>query len=234
MGVVNVDLRGHGETGWADSYRAGEYAADVAALIAELDVGPVVVVGHSLGGVVATALAGSRPDLVTALFMEDPPLYHSEESVRAADEIVAGFPELATDIRRWQQGGATVEELVAEYGLSESPYPGRSMLDLLGRGRVAARVEALLACDPSAVDSAFEGELWEGFDPEPLMSQPVTVISADPALEGMFLPEHAERYRTAVPQARVIAVAGSAHSIRLHRQGWEIYRMELRALLGSL
>ena len=57
---IAPDLRGHGRSPWADRYSFGHFAADVAdAVAARLPAGrPVVVVGHSMGGVVALALAG--------------------------------------------------------------------------------------------------------------------------------------------------------------------------------
>ena len=46
--------------------------AHLAALVAELDMGPVVVVGQSLGGGVATLLARDHPDVVAGLVLLDP------------------------------------------------------------------------------------------------------------------------------------------------------------------
>lgn len=234
LGVVNVDLRGHGDTGWADSYQASDYAADVAGLIAGLGVASVVVVGHSLGGVVAATVAGLRTDLVEALFMEDPPLFQGDPAVRSADPSIEGMPELADQIRRWQQPDVHFDDVAGEYGESESPYPGVTMLDLLGSDRLATRVEGYLRCDPAAIEATYDGRLWEGYDPATTVRCPVTVLAADPSLDGMFLPEHADRYVEVVPQARIVPVTGVAHSIRLRDEGREVYLRELSALLDSL
>jgi pimeloyl-ACP methyl ester carboxylesterase len=58
--VVAVDVRGHGESGPAPAYDAASMAADVAAVVADLGLAPPVVVGHSMGGLVATAFAGAH------------------------------------------------------------------------------------------------------------------------------------------------------------------------------
>ncbi|MET9066697.1 alpha/beta fold hydrolase [Streptosporangium sandarakinum] len=67
--VIRIDLLGHGGSAKpADrSYATPDQARRVAEALDRLGVEHAVVVGHSSGGVVATALAEQRPDLVTAL-----------------------------------------------------------------------------------------------------------------------------------------------------------------------
>jgi pimeloyl-ACP methyl ester carboxylesterase len=67
--VIRVDLLGHGQSAKparAD-YQIAAQAGRVAAAVDRLGVRPSIVVGHSTGGLVATALAEQRSDLVTAL-----------------------------------------------------------------------------------------------------------------------------------------------------------------------
>ncbi|ACZ87388.1 alpha/beta fold hydrolase [Streptosporangium roseum] len=71
--TVAVDLRGHGRSSRPESgYELGDYADDLAALIRDLDLAPVVVLAHSMGASIATVLAVRHPDLVRALVMIDP------------------------------------------------------------------------------------------------------------------------------------------------------------------
>jgi pimeloyl-ACP methyl ester carboxylesterase len=65
--VIRVDLPGCGQSPPARSYDVPVQAGRVAALLDDLGVRPVTVVGHSSGGYVATALAEQRPDLVRSL-----------------------------------------------------------------------------------------------------------------------------------------------------------------------
>jgi pimeloyl-ACP methyl ester carboxylesterase len=63
--VVAVDLRGVGESDApADGYDAAGMAADVLSLVERLDLGPVHVVGHDIGGWVAYAYARLHPQQV--------------------------------------------------------------------------------------------------------------------------------------------------------------------------
>ena len=73
--TVRIDQRGHGRSDHtARTYVHGRYAADVVAVLREVVAGPALLVGHSLGGVVAWWVAQHHPRLVTAAFLEDPPL----------------------------------------------------------------------------------------------------------------------------------------------------------------
>jgi len=65
--VIRVDLPGHGQSAPAPSYVVAEQANRIAAVLDEVRADPVVVVGHSSGGYVATALAEQHRDRVKAV-----------------------------------------------------------------------------------------------------------------------------------------------------------------------
>ena len=73
--LVALDQRAHGaSTAPEAGYEPAVLAADAAALIEELDLGRVVVAGHSWGGTIALQLAADRPDLVAGLAVIDGPV----------------------------------------------------------------------------------------------------------------------------------------------------------------
>jgi pimeloyl-ACP methyl ester carboxylesterase len=78
-GVLAIDARGHGGSGWPGAARGGTTGADDAAtvLAAQEGVGAagVVVIGHSMGAATAAMLAAIHPELVRAILLEDPPTY---------------------------------------------------------------------------------------------------------------------------------------------------------------
>lgn len=68
--VITLDLRGHGRSSIGPGWPAiAAYAEDVAQLVSELDLGPVHVLGLSLGGMVALQLALDRPECVRSLMI---------------------------------------------------------------------------------------------------------------------------------------------------------------------
>jgi len=69
--IVTADMRNHGDSPWDDAMSYPAMAADLGKLIDDLDSGPVVVVGHSMGGKAAMTLALTHPERVLGLMVID-------------------------------------------------------------------------------------------------------------------------------------------------------------------
>ncbi len=69
--VFAVDLRGHGGSSRPEAYSFAAMREDVIGVLEQLDVGPVTLIGHSMGGVIAYRVAIDRPELVSRLVIED-------------------------------------------------------------------------------------------------------------------------------------------------------------------
>src|SRR4051794_1519973 len=73
--VVAVDLRGHGGSeAPQQAYSLSALADDVAWLSEQLGVRRPVLIGHSMGGVVALELLAARPDAACAVVLLDSPV----------------------------------------------------------------------------------------------------------------------------------------------------------------
>ena len=66
--VSAPDLRGHGRSPASSDLSLASYTADVLALRDDWD----LILGHSLGGAVATLALTDKPDLTPTLILEDP------------------------------------------------------------------------------------------------------------------------------------------------------------------
>jgi len=64
--IIAPDLRGHGDSQWAvgGSYATADYVLDVAQLLDALQLFPITIIGHSLGGAVALKYTGTYPGRV--------------------------------------------------------------------------------------------------------------------------------------------------------------------------
>lgn len=70
--VIRYDKRGHGLSGVTPApYTMDTHVADLAGVLDTLGVSAAVVVGLSIGGLIAQGLSASRPDLVRALALLD-------------------------------------------------------------------------------------------------------------------------------------------------------------------
>ncbi len=69
--VHALDLRNHGQSPWSDDVRYEALAADVAGYLNAQNIDRAAIIGHSMGGKAAMALALSEPDRVNRLLIAD-------------------------------------------------------------------------------------------------------------------------------------------------------------------
>ncbi len=67
--IIAPDLRGHGDSAWSPdgNYAMDAFVYDLAQLIHQLDLGPVSIVAHSMGGNIALRYTGLYPENVRKL-----------------------------------------------------------------------------------------------------------------------------------------------------------------------
>jgi pimeloyl-ACP methyl ester carboxylesterase len=139
--VLALSLRGHGDSDWPGAYGIDVMTADVERALDGWGRGPVDLVGHSLGGLVAMLVAARRPDQVRRLVLEDVPLprprvptspARPEEPLPFDWAVVEQVrPEIDTPAAHWPATAAAVAArtlLVA--GGPTSPVPQDGVADL--------------------------------------------------------------------------------------------------------
>jgi pimeloyl-ACP methyl ester carboxylesterase len=69
--LIALDLRGHGDSAWAPdgAYDPPLYMYDIVQVLRALDAGPVAVIGHSMGAVLAMRVAAAFPELVARMLL---------------------------------------------------------------------------------------------------------------------------------------------------------------------
>ncbi|MFI2609762.1 alpha/beta fold hydrolase [Kitasatospora sp. NPDC018619] len=74
--VYALDLRGHGDSARTPAYSLEAMREDVLAFLDALALDRIDLVGHSMGGVVASLLAQAAPERIDRLVLEDVPALH--------------------------------------------------------------------------------------------------------------------------------------------------------------
>ena len=142
--IIMPDARGHGESSVPDyGYRYEDYANDVISLINSLRLPPVILLGHSMGGMTAAFLASRCPKLLRGLILADPTFLNTkvQREVRDSD---------AGDQHR-RMLGKSLEELVAELQLR---HPNRSSdtIGLIARALLQTSMAAFDVLTPPNPD----------------------------------------------------------------------------------
>jgi pimeloyl-ACP methyl ester carboxylesterase len=220
--IVRLDLRGHGRSAHAPgAYDIDSYGEDVVEVLRETVGRPAVLVGHSLGGVVAWWVAQRHPELVTAAFLEDPPLYMGEPAEHELNGAVPILRIILHTVARWKAEGIDADAAAAE--LAAAPFgPDRSRTSAEGLSDdvPAARAEALLQMDPGVLEGAADRSTLAPTDTTSPVSVPVYVLAADDERGSAFPTRHAERLAISHPDVEIARVAGAGHGIhdeRAHR-----------------
>lgn len=133
--ILTVDARGHGRSPrWsAGQLRAGvgETLRDDVITLLEArgfsDAEKPVLIGHSMGGGTAAAVAATRPDLIRAVVLEDPAIHHRDaiETVEVGRERVEEGRERVEEVQSFIDDidRATARERAGERAWQEIEVP---------------------------------------------------------------------------------------------------------------
>jgi pimeloyl-ACP methyl ester carboxylesterase len=233
--IVRVDLRGHGRSEHAPgAYDIDSYGEDVVEALRETVGRPAVLVGHSLGGVVAWWVAQRHPELVAAAFLEDPPLYMGEPAEHELNGAVPIFRTILDIVARWKAEGIDVDAAGAQ--LAAAPFGAdrsRTSAEGLSDDVPAARAEALLQMDPGVLEGAADRSTLAPTDTTSPVSVPVFVLGADDERGSAFPTRHAERLAISHPDVEIARVVGAGHGIHDERDHRGDYVAALARFLAT-
>ena len=220
--VFRLDLRGHGRSDHAaGTYTVPFYTADVVAFIEQVIAEPVVLVGHSLGGVIAHHITATRPDLVRSALCEDPPLYFCDQALFEQSVFATIFPILEAAMRSAQSAGQPREYFVAMVADAVMPW-GRAG-DNMSERALQSRVDAMMLADPDVWGPAIHGGALSGYDPDAHIARPMIILQADPQMGPALFPDHAARQHVANPDVEIRLVEGAPHGIHSFLRSSERY-----------
>jgi pimeloyl-ACP methyl ester carboxylesterase len=202
--VIEYDRRGYGRSEGPRPGALAEHAIDAFGLLDRLGIGPVVVVGWSVGGIVALDMAVSAPDRVLGLVLVEPPLHAKRHPTpRLLGGVIGGVLRGRRDPRagadrflRWALRDTTCRrpaDALPDGWWEEILDNGAAIVHEIGLGTG----EHLAAADLGRVTC------------------PTHVLHGDRS--DAALRAAARRVAAAVPGARLTAVTASGHVMQVHR-----------------
>ena len=211
--VYAPDLRGHGKSGWVpQGYTIRDYVEDIAAFLRDVS-GPAVLMGHSLGGIIAVATTKACPTLVQALIVADGPLDAATwgHYLRNARGQLTAWRDLSGGTR-------PVEEI--ERLLGDAAEGNSTLREIFGEGSpiIHELAERLYLHDPEMLGMLIEDykNVATGYDMEtvlPAIHCPVLLVQADPSAGGVLTDEEVQQALTLLPNSTHVRFSGMDHML---------------------
>ncbi len=196
--VITLDLRGHGRSDKPrERYSMRMFSADVEALIDHLHLGPVHLVGLSMGAMVGFQLAVDQPHLLKSLCIVNS---GPQVKVRGANDVWQWF-------KRWSLARVmSMQTLGQALGKLLFPQPGQADL----RRKIAER---WARNDKRAYLASFDAIVgWGVQERLSRITCPVLVISADRDYTPVAVKQ---AYVKLMPDARLVVIDHSRHATPL-------------------
>jgi len=221
--VLALDLRGRGDSDKPPGpYGFAQHARDVAAAIRTMQLGPSLIVGHSMGAFVAAALAAESPELVKAVVLIDGGyVLPSSVSAPANGELNAALAERINQLTTQYPSRAAYRE----FWKAKPNFPPdewnswiEAFLDYEVGDCVAGEVGPV---QPKALQSGVLADLMEGAKRDEILDRlrsirvPVTMLRAETGFTREQKPLYPDALvdgiRECVPQVQDRKLNGTTH-----------------------
>jgi pimeloyl-ACP methyl ester carboxylesterase len=208
--VYTFDAAGHGRP--APSPPSTEaFVADLAAATAEI-AAPMIVIGHSMGGLHAWMFAAQHPDRVRALVVED----------MAPDFQGRTATDWAAVIHAWPQPFPNAEAVLEFFG----PVAGRYFLDSFERGPDGYRLHGDVPTFRGISEEWGTRDFWTQWE---AVRCPALVIEGE---RTMTPPGQMREMARRNPCASYVRIADAGHLV--HDDQPELYRAAVTEFLAGL
>lgn len=203
--IVRVDTRGTGGSRRAATpFTIADLADDIAAVLASAGMEMAVVLGFSMGGVIAQELALRHPQCVERLV-----LVSTIPPTPAHVQTIDYGPLLARARRRYRGGGRSWADILARF------YLGTCADAFEPNARLIDELAAQLTKQPTPVQSALQHAraiaAWRGPERLAALAVPTTIVSGadDPVVRSA----NARRLAALIPGARLAELPDVGHMV---------------------
>lgn len=218
--VIALDQRGHGDSPRGGSYLVTDYVDDAVRFVREALSGPVVLMGHSLGAMVAAGVAAELPERVRGIVLEDPP-FHTMGNRIAGSAWQAQF----TGMREIARRGGGIDEITEALADIQLPTGGggfKRLGEMRDRASLAWSAACLNLLDPEVLTPVIEGRWLDGYDFDGILTRvrcPSLLLQADPEAGGALTDADAGTLVAALPSCGRVRFPGAGHQLHRDRTG---------------
>lgn len=201
-----MDLRGHGDSSWDDPrrYEIETHTSDVNQLINEMSGERIILVGHSLGGHIATRIAAMRPERIAALVLVDfGPLMNGEAGRQGRNNLRDSL-RLYDSVDEYVQFLTSLRPLVSPEMLRHLAADSLRRVD----GGFRMKLDPMLVEVDEIVSHQKEGLLWQMLD---TVKCPTLVVRG--AGSAMFSRATAEQMIARLSNGRLSTVGCAGHAV---------------------
>jgi pimeloyl-ACP methyl ester carboxylesterase len=196
--VIAMDMRGHGDSGWSPegAYLVEDYVKDLEAVVEQLNLRGLTLLGNSTGGRVVQVYAGLHPDRMARLVVED-------VGPERTNEIASAF---ARRVEQEDKGWASEDELVASL-MRNSKVPEalqRNYAHFGSKLRDDGRV--VWKRDPNLVKGFVPTELWQYV--REIKCPTLYVLGG---ASSIVPPETQKRLKEMLPAVEIVTMPGLGH-----------------------
>lgn len=209
--VICPDLRGRGQSAYAKdpaSYSPETYVEDLERLFEQAQLPPVVVLGTSLGGLLAMLLTRRQPSLVAAVALNDAgPVLEPAGLARVREYVGQGgsYPT-------WMHAARALREQAGvahpDYAISDWLRLSKRLMRVGGNGRINFDYDMKIAEPFMAAGLLAAADAWPLF--RGLAGRPALILRGD--LSDMVSPATLRRMAQELPDADIVTVPRTGHA----------------------
>lgn len=232
--VFLIDARGHGRSErTADAYHVIDYVDDYVAFLQSRCKQPAILYGHSMGAMLAAAIAARAPDLVAAAIMEDPPFETMGKRIR--ETPFHGYFSQLQPFARSTSRTAAIAKHLSEIRVTGNDGTVHRLGDIRDATSIRFNARCLKQLDPNVLDSIVAGEWLKGYDCSDIWQRidcPSLLLQADYDAGGMLTDTDAERMVEEAADCLLVKFARTGHVI--HWEHTEDLLTKVLAFLESI
>jgi len=206
--LVAMDVRGHGESAWSPdgAYQYADQAGDLTALVDRLGIERFVLIGTSMGGIIAMAYASQHPQRLRGLILNDIGPDVEAGSTRITG-MVGSRPADFGSLNEAMQYRRETSPITAARPLEDQEETARGVLRQRPDGRWAWKMDPAYIEQRVKRGAPARPSLWPTLETLPCPTQVVWGTDSD-----VLSKAQAKRMTAALPKGELVSVPGVGHA----------------------